>query len=301
MSVLIYDQTCAAEKRRRRKKGEYPKAKQRVFINEAVCEGCGDCGVQSNCTSILPVETEFGRKRAIDQSSCNQDYSCIQGFCPSFVTVEGGTPRKSRAGDQKAAAGSSSPSPNRRRFRCKTAPYNILITGIGGTGVITIGALLGMAAHLEGKGSSALDMTGMSQKNGAVTSHVRIAPRPEDIQAQRIATGEADLILGCDMLTAGAHDAISKTRPGRTVAVINTYRAAAGPIRQKPRLAVSGRADPRADRRVRRRALALPERDPPGHGAHGRFDRHESVHARLCIPEGAGPVAGESRSCRRSS
>ncbi|HEX4985789.1 MAG TPA: indolepyruvate ferredoxin oxidoreductase family protein [Burkholderiales bacterium] len=232
VSVLIYDQTCAAEKRRRRKKGEYPKATQRVFINEAVCEGCGDCGVQSNCTSILPVETEFGRKRAIDQSSCNQDYSCVKGFCPSFVTVEGGTPRKSRAARQAAAP--AGPLPAAAVAELKGPPYNILITGIGGTGVITIGALLGMAAHLEGKGTSALDMTGMSQKNGAVTSHVRIARSPDDIRAQRIATGEADLVLGCDMLTAGAHDAISKTRPGRTVAVINTHQQPPGQFAQNP-------------------------------------------------------------------
>ena len=233
VSVLIYDQTCAAEKRRRRKKGEYPKATQRVFINEAVCEGCGDCGVQSNCTSILPVETEFGRKRAIDQSSCNQDYSCVKGFCPSFVTIEGGAPKKSRAAQQLLPTQLES-LPEVAVAELREAPYNILITGIGGTGVITIGALLGMAAHLEGKGTSALDMTGMSQKNGAVTSHVRIARAPEDIRAQRIATGEADLILGCDMLTAGAHDAISKTRPGRTVAVINTHQQPPGQFAQNP-------------------------------------------------------------------
>jgi indolepyruvate ferredoxin oxidoreductase len=232
VSVLIYDQTCAAEKRRRRKKGEYPKATQRVFINEAVCEGCGDCGVQSNCTSILPVETEFGRKRAIDQSSCNQDYSCLKGFCPSFVTIEGGAP-KSRASRQALPAQLET-LPTVAVAELNKATYNILITGIGGTGVITIGALLGMAAHLEGKGTSALDMTGMSQKNGAVTSHVRIARAPEDIRAQRIATGEADLILGCDMLTAGAHDAISKTRPGRTVAVINTHQQPPGQFAQDP-------------------------------------------------------------------
>ena len=233
VSVLIYDQTCAAEKRRRRKKGEYPKATQRVFINEAVCEGCGDCGVQSNCTSILPVETEFGRKRTIDQSSCNQDYSCVKGFCPSFVTIEGGAPKKSRAAKQALPAQFES-LPEVAVAELGETPYNILITGIGGTGVITIGALLGMAAHLEGKGTSALDMTGMSQKNGAVTSHVRIARAPEDIRAQRIATGEADLILGCDMLTAGAHDAISKTRPGRTVAVINTHQQPPGQFAQNP-------------------------------------------------------------------
>ena len=233
LSVLIYDQTCAAEKRRRRKKGAYPKATQRVFINEAVCEGCGDCGVQSNCTSILPVETEFGRKRAIDQSSCNQDYSCVKGFCPSFVTIEGGAPKKSRAAKQALPAQFGS-LPEVAMAELRETPYNILITGIGGTGVITIGALLGMAAHLEGRGTSALDMTGMSQKNGSVTSHVRIARAPDDIRAQRIATGEADLILGCDMLTAGALDAISKTRPGRTVAVINTHQQPPGPFAQNP-------------------------------------------------------------------
>ena len=233
VSVLIYDQTCAAEKRRRRKKGEYPKPVERLYINEAVCEGCGDCGIQSNCVSLLPVETDFGRKRAIDQSSCNQDYSCVQGFCPSFVTVTGGVPKKARRGG-RGVAEQLPPVPSPVARALGDAPYNILITGIGGTGVITIGALLGMAAHLEGKGISVLDMTGMSQKNGAVTSHVRIARHPEEIRAQRIATGEADLILGCDMLTAGAHDAIAKTRPGRTAAVINTYEQPTGDFAQQP-------------------------------------------------------------------
>ena len=233
LSVLIYDQTCAAEKRRRRKTGEYPKATSRLFINEAVCEGCGDCGVQSNCTSILPVETEFGRKRMIDQSTCNQDYSCVQGFCPSFVTIEGGLPKKSQAAKQKIPVELESlPSPP--DCLVQGSSYNMLIIGIGGTGVITIGALLGMAAHLEGKGISVLDMTGMSQKNGSVTSHVRIAREPHDIRAQRIATGEADLILGCDMLTAGANDAIAKTRPGRTTAVINLHQQPPGTFAQHP-------------------------------------------------------------------
>jgi len=227
VSILIYDQTCAAEKRRRRKKGAYPQAPARVFINEQVCEGCGDCGEKSNCVSILPQETEFGRKRVIDQSSCNQDTTCVEGFCPSFVTVEGAKVRRSKsaakAKDDAFAALSEPVGPELDEI-----PYNILITGIGGTGVITIGALLGMAAHLEGKGVSVLDMTGMSQKNGAVTSHVRIAATPKAIHAQRIATGEADLILGCDMLTAGAADSIAKTRPGMTVAVINTHEQPTG-------------------------------------------------------------------------
>ncbi|MGD8790273.1 MAG: indolepyruvate ferredoxin oxidoreductase family protein, partial [Burkholderiales bacterium] len=233
VSVLIYDQTCAAEKRRRRKKGKLPTPTKRLFINEAVCEGCGDCGVQSNCTSLLPLETEFGRKRLIDQSSCNQDYSCVKGFCPSFVTVEGGKPRREKAANGNVDA-EFPELPKPALPELSASPYNILITGIGGTGVITVGALLGMAAHLESKGASALDMTGMSQKNGAVTSHVRIAQAPQNIRAQRIAAGEADLILGCDMLTAGAQDAIAKTRAGRTVAVINTHQQPTGYFAQQP-------------------------------------------------------------------
>ncbi|MBA5636568.1 indolepyruvate ferredoxin oxidoreductase family protein [Duganella sp. LX20W] len=232
VSVLIYDQTCAAEKRRRRKKGEFPDPAKRMVINEAVCEGCGDCGIQSNCTSILPKETEFGRKRTIDQSSCNKDYSCVKGFCPSFVTVEGGTLKKTKTGVSKDDADDGfGPLPVPSLPDCEQ-PYNILINGIGGTGVITVGALMGMAAHLEGKGASVLDMTGMSQKNGSVTSHVKIARTPAHLRAQRIATGEADLVLGCDMLTAGAADAVSKMRPGRTMAVVNLHEQPPGTFAQ---------------------------------------------------------------------
>jgi indolepyruvate ferredoxin oxidoreductase len=232
VSVLIYDQTCAAEKRRRRKKGEFPDPAKRMVINEAVCEGCGDCGVQSNCTSILPKETEFGRKRTIDQSSCNKDYSCVKGFCPSFVTVEGGSLKKTKTGVTKDNADDGfGPLPEPVLPSCEQ-PYNILINGIGGTGVITVGALMGMAAHLEGKGASVLDMTGMSQKNGSVTSHVKVAKTPAHLRAQRIATGEADVILGCDMLTAGAADAVSKMRPGRTLAVVNLHEQPPGTFAQ---------------------------------------------------------------------
>ncbi|MGO4381830.1 indolepyruvate ferredoxin oxidoreductase family protein [Pseudoduganella sp. RAF19] len=230
-SVIIYDQTCAAEKRRRRKKNEFPDPNKRMVINEAVCEGCGDCGIQSNCVSILPKETEFGRKRTIDQSSCNKDYSCTKGFCPSFVTVEGGTLKKSKTGVAKTDDWGDLPVP---ALPACEQPYNILINGIGGTGVITVGALMGMAAHLEGKGASVLDMTGMSQKNGSVTSHVKIARTPAHLRAQRIATGEADLILGCDMLTSGASDAISKMRPGRTLAVVNLHEQPPGTFAQNP-------------------------------------------------------------------
>jgi indolepyruvate ferredoxin oxidoreductase len=231
VSVLIYDQTCAAEKRRRRKKKEYPDPDQRMFINEAVCEGCGDCGVQSNCTSIMPQETEFGRKRSIDQSSCNKDYSCVKGFCPSFVTVSGGKLKKSKTGIAREDDFGTLPDPV---LPACDVPFNILLNGIGGTGVITVGALIGMAGHLEGKGVSVLDMTGMSQKNGSVTSHIRIARSPAKIRAQRIATGEADLILGCDMLTAGSHDAISKMRAGRTRAVVNTHQQPTGHFAKNP-------------------------------------------------------------------
>ncbi|WP_423457855.1 indolepyruvate ferredoxin oxidoreductase family protein [Ottowia sp. VDI28] len=231
VSVLIYDQVCAAEKRRRRKKGEFPRIAKRVFINEAVCEGCGDCGHQSNCTSLQPLLTEHGLKRRVDQSSCNADYSCIKGFCPSFVTVENAVPRKATPVKERPEARFELAEP---ALPSLEHIHNILITGIGGTGVITVGALIGMAAHLESKGVSVLDMTGMSQKNGAVTSHVRIASGHAHLKAQRIPTGEADLILGCDMLTAGAPDAIARMRPGRTYAVVNTFEQPTGHFAQNP-------------------------------------------------------------------
>ena len=229
VSVIIYDQTCAAEKRRRRKKGTFATPDKRLVINELVCEGCGDCGAQSNCTSIMPVETDFGRKRSIDQASCNLDFSCVKGFCPSFVSVEGGQLRKTGGGPKAAQVPDELPLPERGPGGNYLArPYNIFITGVGGTGVITLGALLGMAAHLEGKGVSVLDMTGMSQKNGSVTCHVRLAEDPDALHAQRIATGEGDLLLGCDLLTAGSAEAVAKTRPGRTLAIINSHEQPAG-------------------------------------------------------------------------
>jgi indolepyruvate ferredoxin oxidoreductase len=219
LTVIIYDQTCAAEKRRRRKRGLFPDPQKRAFINELVCEGCGDCSAASNCVSVQPLETEFGRKRQIDQSNCNKDYSCVEGFCPSFVTVHGGTLKRIKTSavdsDQLFADLSLPPA------RTLDEPYNILVTGIGGTGVITIGALLGMAAHVDGKGCSALDFTGLSQKNGAVMSHVRIASKPEDISAVRITTGGADVILGCDMIVSAGPSALSRAERGATKAFIN--------------------------------------------------------------------------------
>ena len=221
VSILIYDQTCATEKRRRRKRGKMVDPARRVFINEAVCEGCGDCGVQSNCLSIVPVETEFGRKRQIDQSACNKDFSCLKGFCPSFVTIEGGQLKKPKAMDANEAferhfAALPMPAPVDT-----TKPFNILVTGVGGTGVVTIGALIGMAAHIDGKGVSVLDMTGLAQKFGAVYSHLRIADRPADIHAARIATGEADALIGGDLVVSAGNEAIAKTQAGKTRAVVN--------------------------------------------------------------------------------
>src|SRR5260221_14140515 len=186
VTVIIYDQTCASEKRRRRKRGLMVDPPKRVIINETVCEGCGDCGVQSNCVSIVPVETAFGRKRAIDQSTCNKDFSCVRGFCPSFVTIHGGSLRKARGSATAEASFPDLPIPAQP---ATDHPYGILITGVGGTGVVTIGALLGIAAHVEGKGVSVLDMTGLAQKGGAVYSHVRIANTPEEINSVRIAAG----------------------------------------------------------------------------------------------------------------
>ena len=230
-TVLIYDQTCAAEKRRRRKRGKMPDPAKRIAINSLVCEGCGDCGVKSNCVSVLPKETEYGRKREIDQSNCNKDFSCVQGFCPSFVTIKGGGLRK-RKGVDAAERMARLPQPP---FRSNLEqPWNILITGVGGTGVVTIGALLGMAAHLEHKGASVLDQTGLAQKGGAVTTHVRIARSPADIHAVRIAAGEADLVLGCDMVVVNDYWALSKIRAGRTEVVLNDYQAMPGPFTRMP-------------------------------------------------------------------
>ncbi len=215
-SVLIYDQTCAAEKRRRRKRGTFPDPDKRVIINELVCEGCGDCGVKSNCVSVQPLMTEWGRKRTIDQSSCNKDFSCVKGFCPSFVTVHGAKPRKGRAVAEGEV--SAIPAPVLPKIG---EPYGIIVTGIGGTGVVTIGGVLGMAAHLEGKGVGIIDMAGLAQKGGAVYSHIRIANKPEDIHAIRIAAGGADLVLGGDIVVAGNKKVLAAVRHGATRMVVN--------------------------------------------------------------------------------
>ena len=223
-TVLIYDQTCAAEKRRRRKRGQYPDPDKRVIINELVCEGCGDCGVQSNCVSVQPLETEFGRKRTIDQSNCNKDFSCVKGFCPSFVTIEGATLKKPEA----VALVAELPLPPDPVLPPLGQTYGIVVTGVGGTGIVTVGAILGMAAHLEGKGVGVLDMAGLAQKGGAVQSHIRLAHKPDDIHAIRVAARDADLVIGGDIVVAGSKKVLAAAIPGRTTMVINTAEVLPG-------------------------------------------------------------------------
>jgi indolepyruvate ferredoxin oxidoreductase len=211
-SAIVYEQTCANEKRRRRKKGRYPDPDKRLFINPAVCEGCGDCSVQSNCLSVTPVDTEFGRKRAIDQSTCNKDFSCIKGFCPSFVEVEGGTLAR-RSFDDTALARLMTGLPEPAVRDVSQRPQALLVTGIGGTGVLTVGAILAMAAHLEGRAAKVLDQTGMAQKGGAVTSHIRIGVLTNATPSMRIGAGQADVLIACDLVVGSAPDVLALARP----------------------------------------------------------------------------------------
>ncbi len=237
VSAIVYDQTCAAEKRRRRKRDPKPRVERRVVINELVCEGCGDCSKKSNCLSVTPVETEFGRKRRIDQSSCNEDFSCVKGFCPSFVTIEGVKPRRPRNVDPRAIA--ARPIVEPAPF-VLDRPWNVLVTGIGGTGVITIGAILAMAAHLEGKGCSTLDMAGMAQKGGPVTTHLRFAPQPADLPAVRISMRAADGVLGCDLVVAAGKEALGVIGKGTTRVVLNSQETITGAFIRDPDFKVQG-------------------------------------------------------------
>jgi len=262
VTVLIYDQTCAAEKRRRRKKNQYPDPPKRLFINSAVCEGCGDCGVQSNCLSIVPLETELGRKRMVEQASCNKDYSCVDGFCPSFVSVHGGAVRKGVAERNESIGETGDPSHSLERDGGESrlpvapgapqrtsghaanlharlhaavdalpappphrwdAPYDLLVTGVGGTGVVTVGALIAMAANLENKSASVLDFMGFAQKGGMVLSYVRVADVPERLNQVRIDTQQADAILACDLVVGASADALQTAKHGRTVIVANVH------------------------------------------------------------------------------
>tara|TARA_R110002020_G_scaffold67179_2_gene176212 strand:- start:13359 stop:16757 length:3399 start_codon:yes stop_codon:yes gene_type:complete len=222
VSAIVYIQTCAAEKRRRRKRGLFPDPDKRIFINTDVCEGCGDCGVQSNCVSIVPAETELGRKRAIDQSSCNKDFSCVNGFCPSFVTLEGAKIRKDPTTEVKIP---DLPMPELPAIK---GTYNVVITGVGGTGVVTIGAVLAQAAQIDGKGAGMMEMAGLAQKGGAVSIHCRLSERPEDISAIRVATGECDALIGGDLVTSGGNKTLGLTSTGRTGAVVNSHQIITG-------------------------------------------------------------------------
>jgi indolepyruvate ferredoxin oxidoreductase len=224
VSVLLYDQTCAAEKRRRRKRGMFPDPDKRVFINSAVCEGCGDCGVKSNCVAVSPLETELGTKRAIDQSACNKDFSCLNGFCPSFVTVNGAKVRKAKkalGGDSDISRELASlPEPKQPSL---DHPYAMLVTGVGGTGVVTISAVLGQAAHLDGKGFGAIDMTGLAQKGGAVACHMRVARDVNQIHAIRAGVAGADLIIGCDLIVTASNKVLETVKPDHTAIVFSDY------------------------------------------------------------------------------
>ena len=230
-TILIYDQTCATEKRRRRKRGTLVDPARRVVINELVCEGCGDCSVQSNCLSVEPLDTEFGRKRQINQSTCNKDYSCLKGFCPSFVTVEGGQLRRKTAHDARPDPFDDArlgvlPEPERPSLQGRADPvWGLVVAGVGGTGVITIGQLLGMAAHLEGRGVVTQDAAGLAQKGGSTWSHVLLAARPEDIRTTRVGTAAADLVLACDPIVAAHKETLLRLRPGRTQVALNAHSA----------------------------------------------------------------------------
>jgi len=225
VTVLIYEQVCAAEKRRRRKRGIIPDPPRRIFINDDVCEGCGDCGVKSNCVSVLPLETQFGRKRVIDQSACNKDYSCANGLCPSFVSVIGGKMRKNAPSANLHDTWSALPEPTLPEIN---GTYNIVLTGVGGTGLVTIGALLGMAAHIEKRGVGILDMIGLAQKGGAVLSHLRIGNRPEDIHSPRIASQGADVVIGGDLVVTGGQKTLAVIKAGHTKLVVNSYELITG-------------------------------------------------------------------------
>ncbi|WP_299768479.1 indolepyruvate ferredoxin oxidoreductase family protein [uncultured Tateyamaria sp.] len=222
VSAIVYVQTCAAEKRRRRKRGTFPDIDKRVFINTDVCEGCGDCGVQSNCVSIVPKETELGRKRAIDQSSCNKDFSCLKGFCPSFVTLEGAQVKKAATTELHLP---DLPMPELPEIK---GTWNVVITGVGGTGVVTIGAVMAQAAHIDGKGAGMMEMAGLAQKGGAVHIHCRLANDPADISAIRVATGECDALIGGDLVVSAGAKTLGLTSAGRTGAVVNSHEIITG-------------------------------------------------------------------------
>jgi indolepyruvate ferredoxin oxidoreductase len=228
VTVLIYDQACAAEKRRKRKRGTYPDPAKRVFINDAVCEGCGDCSVQSNCLSIYPLDTELGRKRKIDQSSCNKDFSCVKGFCPSFVTVEGGELKKPTVVQALDGLDERVATLQMPEYSRLDQDFDLLVAGVGGTGVVTVGALITMAAHLEGKGATVLDFTGFAQKGGSVISHIRLGKNPASLNQVRIADGRADALVACDVVVGTDPRAVKVVAANRTRMLVNHSEVPSG-------------------------------------------------------------------------
>ncbi len=309
VTVLIYEQTCAAEKRRRRKKGELADPDRRLFINEAVCEGCGDCGVQSNCVAVLPHETPLGRKRKIDQTACNKDYSCAKGFCPSFVSVRGGKLRKKAGalagGDAgqgafgRLVAGLPLPAPH-----TWTGPYDLLVTGVGGTGVVTVGALVTMAAHLEGKSASVLDFMGFAQKGGSVLSFVRLADVPERLNQLRIDTQQADAILACDAVVAAQPEALGTVRHGRTRIVANVHETPVAESLKNPDASLKTDLLLAKLRRRWRRARGNLRRADAGRGFPGRYRHRQRAGAGLRLqsagcPREPGRTGARDRAQRR--
>ncbi len=282
VTVLIYDQTCAAEKRRRRKRGMFPDPDKRVLINPEVCEGCGDCGVKSNCVAILPLETELGRKRQIDQSACNKDFSCLDGFCPSFVTLNGAKPKKAERRETAVGHGGIAdmlgalPEPN---LPARDKPYAMIVTGVGGTGVVTISAVLAQAAHNAGLGFGSIDMTGIAQKGGAVACHMRVAATPEAISAIRVGAGTADAIVGGDLVVTASSKVLDTVKPDRTAVVYSTYELTTGDFTRKPDLTVPGAA--------LRNAIAERIRRGPSHAidAHGYAERlfGDSIYSNMLL------------------
>jgi len=262
-TILVYDQTCATEKRRRRKRGTMATPAKTVVINELVCEGCGDCSAQSNCLSVEPVETEFGRKRRINQSTCNKDFSCVKGFCPSFVTVEGGTlkkPRREKRGDLDALPPLPEPA-----LPVAESAWGIVVGGVGGTGVITLGQLLGMAAHLEGRAVVTQDAGGLAQKGGATWSHVQIANRPEALHTSKVDLGKADLVIGCDPIVTASKATLGLALQGRTYVALNSHRT--------PTAAFVGNPDWQFPEAGCEAAIAA----TVGPGALGAFDAEEAA------------------------
>jgi len=233
VTVIIYDQVCATKKRRERKRGTMADPAKRVVINELVCEGCGDCSVESNCLAVQPVETEFGRKRKVNQDTCNKDFSCVKGFCPSFVTVEGGQLRKPSAASGKARSSLPEALPH-PALPDVTRAHRIVVAGVGGTGIVTIGAVLGMAAHLEGKGVITQDATGMAQMGGSTWSHIQIAASPEALHASRVDVAMADLVIACDTVVGASKATVATMSPARTFVVMNSHVTPTAAFVQNP-------------------------------------------------------------------